>query len=257
MRNAILLALYLVLATPFQAMADGRCMEPLWTSTHSLAQNSRALHFQKALRFHKTTLRALYPDVSSNEYESLSRLAFAIMGAESKYYQSWWYFLKSWTPASAVKVAKCVRRGQCGDKHLLSSGPTQIKEIPARAQIEFKITPASLFSHPDHAAIATMAFLIELRDYLYELQDDRYPHALEHLSAANLNDHLVYFYQGKGRRILNGEKPDPKKNSYLAVVQQHLSAIRDQSRVCPEIQIARPNPAIAPALEGSVVGAMQ
>lgn len=233
-------ALGVLLALPLAAAgAAPRCGEVVWLSSHPLAQNSRALQFQKALVNYRSTLQALYPEISSVQYDSLSQLAFAIMGTETKYYQSGWYFLKSWMPASALKLAKCLKRGQCGDSQPLSSGPTQIKQIPARVGLEFGITPTTLASNPDHAAIATMAFLFELRSYVLALKARPDAGVLDALDERNLSDYLAYFYQGKGRRILAGEVPDPKKNGYLAAVRGHLASIRVTTQPCP-LQVAEP-----------------
>lgn len=229
------------LALPLAATgAEPRCGDGIWLSSHPQAQNGQARKFHQALSDYRSVLLALYPEISASQYESMSRLAFAIMGAETKYYQSGWYVLKSWTPAPALKLLKCLRRGVCGHAQPLSSGPTQIKQIPARVQLEFGVTPDTLATNPAHAAIATMAFLFELRSYVLTLKERPESGSLVALDEHNLNDYLAYFYQGKGRRILAGEVPDTKKNGYLAAVRSHLASIRVTAQACP-VQVAAPN----------------
>lgn len=217
------------------------CQQLNWSSVNPAVNNARAIKFKEALRVYQPMIRALYPEIRSHQdYYQLSQLAFAVMGPESSFYGGFWYNLKAWTPASALKVAKCLRRGICNWSVQLSSGPTQIKEIPVRAQIEFKITPESLYSNPAHAAIATLSFLVELRQQLEELRRrEKYAAVLAAMNRGNMNDYLVYFYQGKGRRILNGEIPSPQKNGYLAAVQRELKQMRSTGAVCDEPLLVR------------------
>ncbi len=186
------------------------------------AENRQAQAFSQAIAAQKSKIMQLYPKfVTSEQYDRLSELAFSLMAPETRYGQSRWYFVKKWSPPLALRAVKCAVRGVCSSKIPLSAGPTQIKEIPAVVALEYGISPASLDRDPAHAGIATIAFLIELRSELIERRMTD-PQDLPYLNESTMLDHLVYFYQGKGRRVLRGERPHRDNNCYLRVVREQL-----------------------------------
>lgn len=218
------------------------------------SQNSQADQFARALDEHREDVLTLYKNrINSRDYSRLAVLAFGIMGVESRYAQSNWYFLKRWTPDAAITAAKCLQKiipepsikglknidtSACDHLPGVSHGPTQMKEIPRPIQEHFGVTVSSLYRNPSHAAVATMGFLIEMKSALFDLKK-KYPVQLAEMNEENYIDYLVYFYQGKGRRILKGEKPDIKKNRYLESLKIHLNAMQVHQMHCPRQKSAQ------------------
>jgi hypothetical protein len=192
------------------------------TSENERAQGEDAKKFLDTVGKRAEELRALYPGISKQDYMRLAVTAYGILGAESKFYDSWRYWVKVRTPDLFIEAGKCIfRPPKC--MMPLSQGPTQMKTIPEEVN-RYQITEETLKSNPEHAAIATMAFLMKMKLYVDELaKKNQYRDSFIGMNDRNFPDYLVYFYQGKGAKFLQRpHDPNPRSNPYLGEVQDHM-----------------------------------
>lgn len=206
------------------------------------ANNRRSRLFVETLSKEAPALMELYKGhVTPREYTELAAVAFGIMGNESSYYSGFWYRVKQVTPEWAIKSWKCFRRSKEHCKMDLSYGPTQIKpdSIPELVAKKYGVSPQSLYSRPDHAAVATMAVLIEWKENLYQMKE-KYS-SLSGLDATTYADYIPYFYQGKGARPLyRMEMPNPadrSRNGYLYNIREYRDSLRIIEYSCSSEQI--------------------
>jgi len=205
--------------------------------------------FLKTLDREKENLMKMYR-LDNDEYNQLTRLAFAIMGQESKFGTHWRYYLKENVPVGVayIKRLKTILKDSYNDlqnenfvtalkeyikeryeleKDLVtggidtssnSRGPTQIKKVPVRIAQQYGVTKESL-SNPEHAALATLAFLAEALEEL-KAKEKFHPD----ISGRNRIHYLHYIYMGKSYEIVKGTAT-PEKNIYYQNLQQYLKGI--------------------------------
>lgn len=204
------------------------------------AYNIEAQQFIRALETSADDLMALYPGrVTPREYSELAALAVGILGNESGFYLSRKFKLKRMAPDWVVDSVKCRLHNVC--EEVRSHGPTQLKAIPKKIAETFKVTLQSVWSNPQHAALATMGFLIELKREMYSYRRYYGNSALAGLDQDTYLDYLPYFYQGKGSRILlKNEMPnsaDRGRNAYLYHARRTMDALKITEYTCPNLQM--------------------
>jgi len=205
--------------------------------------------FLKTLDSEKANLMKMYR-LDNDEYNQLTRLAFAIMGQESKFGTHWRYHLKESVPVGVayIKRLKTLLKNSYTDlqneglgtalkeyirerfdleKDLLtgninttsnSRGPTQIKKVPLPIAQKYGVTKESL-SKPEHAALATLGFLAEALEEL-KAKEKFHPD----ISGRNRIHYLHYIYMGKSYEIVKGTAT-PDKNIYYQNLQQYLKGL--------------------------------
>lgn len=208
-----------------------------------------AQFFLHTLDKEKRTLMKMYR-LDNDEYNQLVRLAFAIMGQESKFGTHWRYHVKESVPVGVAYLKRWkslmkesyenlksddlsdalkeyIRERYELEKDLLtggidvssnSRGPTQIKKVPTKIAQHYGVTKESL-SKPEHAALATLAFLAEAMEEL-KAKEKFHPN----INGRNRIHYLHYIYMGKSYEIVKGTAT-PAKNIYYQNLQQYLKGI--------------------------------
>lgn len=186
--------------------------------------------FAAALGANKQSIMRLYSSfnsegkitsaVTSDEYNLLAKIAFGILGCESKFYSSYKYRFKESLP-ELVRAAKEVQ-SILNDKKVSanSRGPTQIKNIPEKITTQFGITADSL-QDPDKAAIATMGFLIETLGTLKRLS---VKYNLDYINERNYEDYLPYLYYGNSKALIN-RTATPEQNLYVQKMKENSKMV--------------------------------
>jgi hypothetical protein len=210
-------------------------------------------------------IRELY-DLDANTYEKLYRLAFGILGAETKFGRSPKYWVKErfpWLTSSlkefrnedlSVESLRTLRSDielglihetlaqtdstyspgatlpELFDLSQNSRGPTQIKYFPERLAEAFPEINKGNLDEGSRAAIATMAYLAEALP------------RLKAIAAKNncvipedrLVDHLVYLYTGRSGEIINCTATIDRNLYYQKVVKAQEEVVFSRSEGCEE-----------------------
>jgi hypothetical protein len=186
--------------------------ETIFLPLHPEIRTSVSIEFAKTLGDEKANLMKLY-NLSNEEYNELARLAFGILGNESKFGTSYKYHVKESIPL-VVSLAK----GEWFDTSSNSRGPTQIKTIPSIIATNYGITKSTL-SVPKNAAIATLGFLAQSMTEL-RAHERKHPG----INPLNRYDFLHYIYTGRVSEILNGTGT-PEKNIYFRNLTAHADKL--------------------------------
>lgn len=186
-------------------------------------ENRKVYEFIRTLESHKSELLRIYGS-SPQEYNLLAHMAVGILGRESDLFTSTRYHLKEsaqWGVSSLKHSLRVVLSALTDSPVRISSlnsrGPTQIKIVPAKIAEAFDVSPSSL-NRPEHAALATMGYLIEA---LAELKRRVVLNDLDHVNAGNYVDYLPYIYFGSRRQLLNREAT-PDQNLYIQDMRRYM-----------------------------------
>lgn len=186
-------------------------------------QTEKVLRFAQALNTYKFEILYLYRDeVSEEEYNLLAHMAMGILGRESLFFESLRYQVKEAVPGG-VSFLKYVMYWLLWEDSVSpnSRGPTQIKRVPERIMKNFGLTTDLLYV-PEHAAMATIAFLIES---LGELKRRVKKNDLDHIRPENYVDYLPYIYFG-GTRALVNKTATPETNLYVQEMKLYMSWVQ-------------------------------
>lgn len=175
--------------------------------------------FLRTIENEKANLLRLYGS-DSQEYNLLAHMAIGILGRESRFFKSTRYRLKETLPGLVriVKTMKAYLEGDWDGPSKSSRGPTQIKVVPQKIAEHYGVRPETL-RRPDHAAVATMGFLIET---LQELKRRVVLNGLDFVNETNYADYLPYLYFGSRGQLLRGEAT-PDRNIYIQDMRRYMS----------------------------------
>lgn len=168
------------------------------------------------------------------EYNLLAHMAVGILGRESHFFQSGRYALKETVP-EAVRMLKVLKIYVYGIKvkdkktgemvyaepERNSRGPTQIKTVPKKISEFYDVSEETLW-RPDHAALATMGFLIES---LAELKRRVFINKIAYVTPDNYVDHLPYIYFGSTRMLAEG-RVQPWRNPYIQAMKEYMTWVQ-------------------------------
>lgn len=164
-------------------------------------RTSTSIEFMQTLDREKERLMQIY-GLENDDYDDLARLAFGILGNESRFGESPKYKIKE-----AFPFVVSLLKGDGLDTSQNSRGPTQIKNVPRAIQEHYGVTKNSL-TRPDHAAVATLGFLAEA---LSELRSRERHHP--DITPENRVEYLHYLYMGRHDLVRNGTAT-PERNIY-------------------------------------------
>lgn len=165
--------------------------------------NETGKEFLQSLSDNKADVMALYPTISNDEYNQLTRIAYGIFGQETSYGT---YGLVSGQIGRATDYAQVISNKLLDTKYNPSIGVTQIRYSNVRADIrdKFDIQSVSDLTNPDKAAIATIAHLLDV--YVNEIPNDLKDKALQLLPLAYSNhSEFVKYIKTKDSTILNNQ----------------------------------------------------
>ncbi len=153
------------------------------------------------------------------EYNLLAQIAFGILGNESEFFSSTKYLAKR-NGHSIVTAVKEIKELVDDDYEASpnSSGPTQIKVVPKKIAEKYRVTPETLRKYPQHAAVATMGYLIEA---LEVLKQKKLNHNLDFITPETYVDYLPYLYRGLGKTVVKG-KATPAENGYVIRMKKYM-----------------------------------
>lgn len=187
-------------------------------------------NYLTAIAKNKSEIVQLY-NSDPQEYNLLAQMAFGILGNESEFFTSTKYLAKI-SGRSLITPLKKIR-SLVDDKFVISpnsSGPTQIKVVPQKIAERFGVTSASLSKYPEHAAVATMGYLIEA---LRELKQRATNNNLDFITPETYVDYLPYLYFGRSKLLNNVksndptlEKAEPHKNLYVLRMKKYMEWVQ-------------------------------
>jgi hypothetical protein len=182
----------------------------------------KAQAFLRALESQKSRLIQIY-GIHGQEYNLLAQMAIGILGRESRFFQSPRYYVKEAIPevVSLIKVVKIYLAGSSRQPSPNSRGPTQIKNIPLKISEAYHFSKDELYV-PEHAAVATMGFLIES---LQELKRRVALNNLDFVTPETYVDYLPYLYFGSVRTLVN-RRANPSKNIYIRDMKIYMSWVQ-------------------------------
>ncbi len=158
-------------------------------------------------------------NINKQEYILLSKLAVAVLGAESFFYLNQNYLIKDQlTPIRQfVKKLRSMAFNKAYNRP--SRGPTQIKIIPKKIKEYYQIQDDQLFI-PEFAAVSTIGYLIESHKELKQrIKNNKLKH---HLQVSNNIENLAYMYIGLTNLVVQNIKPKAG-NSYVTQVLRYFN----------------------------------
>lgn len=205
--------------------------------------------FMQTLDNEKEKLMRLY-NLDNDDYNRLARLAFGILGQESRFGTHWRYHLKEGIPSGVAYLKqykgifkssyqkamsegfkegfkefvlkRLVLDGQLLMGHINTSqnsrGPTQIKKVPEKIAQNYGVTKETL-DRPEHAAVATLGFLAEA---LVELKAKEKFHP--DINGTNRHHYLHYIFMGRSQEIVKGTAT-PELNIYYQNLQKFMLGV--------------------------------
>ncbi|WP_127716155.1 hypothetical protein [Halobacteriovorax sp. HLS] len=197
---------------------DGEVRKLKSVITNKKLQTKTSLKFMETIDKEKSTLISMY-GLTNHEYNELSKLAFGILGNESKFGDSNKYWLKE-----AAPYLVSVLKGNGLDTSRNSRGPTQIKTVPKKIKSKFGVTKSSL-EKPRDAALATMGFLANALDEL-KAKEKFHPG----INAENRFEYIHYIYMGKSKEITKATAT-PHKNIYYNQIKDFNKSLEIYERI--------------------------
>lgn len=187
--------------------------------TDPLLQNAEVHAFLHALETEKTTILNLYRS-DAQEYNLLAHMAVGILGRESRFFASGRYWIKETVPGM-IGILKSMRAYLLGGpRNLPSRGPTQIKIVPDLIREHYHIEAETLY-RPEHAAVATVGYLIEA---LAEMKRRIATRQWAYITPEHYVDYLPYVYFGS-KRQLNGGTATPEQNVYVRDMKKYMGLV--------------------------------
>lgn len=187
--------------------------------TNRMLENEDVYEFIRALENEKATILNLYR-ADAQEYNFLAHMALGILGRESRFFESGRYWLKENMPGM-ISILKTMRAYLLGGPHNLPSrGPTQIKIVPDRIREHYRISAETLYQ-PEHAAVATVGYLIEA---LAEMKRRIATKQWSYITPETYVDYLPYIYFGS-KRQLNDGTATPEQNIYVRDMKKYMGYV--------------------------------
>jgi hypothetical protein len=185
-------------------------------------ENEKVEKFVRTLEKYKSEIIDLYHS-DSQEYNLLAHMAIGILGNESEFFTSFRFFLKR-NGSGVITGIKKVRSLVDDDYEISqnSSGPTQIKVVPKKIAEKYGVTQATLRIWPEHAAVATIGYLIEA---LQELKRRAINSNLDFITPETYIDYLPYIYMGRTRLLMSG-KAEPHNNKYILRMKHYMNWVQ-------------------------------
>lgn len=195
--------------------------------------NDVSKRFLKTLAAFKPKLMTMY-HLTNNEYDTIAKMAFGILGNETDFGDSFKYSIKEGTFTSwIVPLMKSLQ----GSNSARSRGLIQMKNIPdslANTYPELKDNP-DLLLRPDYAALAAVAYLSETLTELRHRKDDFNTKARligneNRIQAWTEFDFLPYLYMGRNNAIKDGTAT-PDQNIYVKNLKKIMAKVSSERYV--------------------------
>jgi hypothetical protein len=220
--------------------------------THPNGDTPESRVFIKTLATEKQKIMRIF-NIDNDDYNDLAILAYGIMGNESEFGKNWRYDVKESIPGiipylKAVKsysslfleippsivTSLIIADATNGPSSKTSRGFTQIKFLPEGELKKHypEISKASL-NNPRHAAIATMAYLIDAIHSMKRIAEKNKsdPHKIK-ISRENMVELLAYIYIGRSGNLTSASNPaTPDMNKYIQKLRQNMSYIEVHQKI--------------------------
>lgn len=179
--------------------------------------NELTMRFINTLIGERNHITQLYK-LNNQEYILLAKLAVAILGAESFFYNNQNYLIKEQlTPLRQfIKKLRSLVLNKAYNRP--SRGPTQIKIIPKKIKEYYQVQDDQLYI-PEFAAVTTIGYLIEsLRELKLRIKNNN----LHHVTPDNYIENLAYMYIGLTHVVVKNKKP-ATNNNYVTQVLRYFN----------------------------------
>lgn len=179
--------------------------------------NELTMRFINTLIAERNHISQIY-NINKQDYILLSKLAVAVLGAESFFYSNQNYLIKEQlTPLRQfIKKLRSIALNKAYNRP--SRGPTQIKVIPKKIKAYYQFNEDQLFI-PEYAAVTTIGYLIES---LKELRQRIKNNHLKQNENDNYIENLAYMYIGLTHLVVKNKKPT-KGNTYVTQVLKYFN----------------------------------